>query len=164
MSTDAASSNVTDEAKRELAKTYNMEVWHLLGRSDRSPAALELMMHAAHASHRLWLDVGSPINEQRGFYVLSRVYAEAGDGVRALYYAKKCRELSDVLEDALRDFDKAYVLEAEARANAIAGNMDAASTYFVLAMAEGQNIERDKDREIFEQDLRAGNWGAFDLG
>lgn len=161
MSSDTPKDENYQNTVRDLAKRYNMEVWHLLAKTDQDPDRMHRMIDSAHASLRLWLDVGSPINEQRGLYVLSRVYAEAGDAEKALYYAENCHRLSEEIEAELRDFDKAYTLEALARANAVAGNLEEASNYFGLAMAEGQNIDRDEDREIFEQDIRAGNWGAF---
>lgn len=149
------------EATRELAKKYNAEVWRIFETPNSNPQDLERMIHAAHASYMLWQDVGSPVNEQRGLWVLSRAYAEIGDGAKALHFAGRCRVISDEYEEELRDFDKAYVLEAQARSNAISGNLNEANEFYALAMAEGQDIARPEDREIFEKDLSAGNWGSF---
>ena len=56
------------------------------------------------------------------------------------------------------DFDRAYAQECMARAYALAGNRDEAKRYIALAEKEGQAIAIEKEKYIFMNDFKGGNW------
>lgn len=54
-----------------------------------------------------------------------------------------------------------YVLEAAARANAVAGNLETAHVLKRQALAMAKEVEGDRDRQVVLADLSAGNWGEL---
>jgi hypothetical protein len=61
----------------------------------------------------------------------------------------------------MEDFDRAYALEALARANAVAGNRDEALVYRQQAHEAGDDIADEESKKYFDGDLAGGNWGAL---
>lgn len=53
------------EAQLELAKTTNGRVWKLFEKPDRTEDENDELVHAAHASAYLWLQVGTAVHWQR---------------------------------------------------------------------------------------------------
>ncbi len=149
------------EAHEHFARTLNGEVWDLLGNEQRMPEEDERMVHAAHASHYHWLHAGSAVNWQRGEWLISHVYAELGAADPALRYARLCMQWTEKQAQEMQDFDRAYALEALARANAVAGNRQEALAYRKRAAEAGQAIAEAGDRRCFQADLKAGNWGKL---
>jgi hypothetical protein len=90
--------------------------------------------------------------------MLARVYAELGVGEAALWHAGRCQELTEQYADLMEDFDRAYALEAMARANAVAGNQVEAHRYLDLAEKARQAITDDESKEFFVGDLNSGDW------
>ena len=82
------------DASKEIAVSLNGEVWSLLGKHSRTPEEDRRMIHTAHASHYQWLQTGGPVNEQRGEWLLSHVYACLGIGEAALRHAKRCAQIT----------------------------------------------------------------------
>lgn len=146
------------EAHRHFAASANGQVWGLLEKSDRSKAEDELMVYAAHASSYHWLQVGTGVHHQRAEWMIARVYAELGRGETALWHAGRCQELAEEYTDLVEDFDRAYALEAMARANAVAGNQAEARKYLELAEKAGQAIVDDDSKKFFVGDLNSGDW------
>ncbi len=146
----------------QLGRSLNDEVWALLGKSDRSKDDNRRMVHTAHASHYHWLQAGTPVNEQRGEWLISHVYAELGLANAALRHAQRCAELTETNRDQLEDFDLAYSAEALARAHAIAGHRDEAQALRERARELGDQINGPEDKKIFDGDLAAGNWAGVD--
>ena len=66
------------EAHRHFAAGLNGEVWGLLGKEERSVEEDERMVHAAHASCYHWLEIGTGLHQQRGEWLIARVYSELG--------------------------------------------------------------------------------------
>lgn len=58
----------------------------------------------------------------------------------------------------MADFDKAYAQECMARAFALAGNRIEAKRFIERAEKEGQAISNGKDKYIFMNDFKGGNW------
>ena len=146
------------EAHRHFAAKLNGEVWGLLEKADRSSADDELMIHAAHASCRHWLKVGSGLHHQRAEWLIAHVYSELGLANAALRHANRCQALTGEYADLMEDFDRAYAYEAMARANALAGNQAEALEYLQLAEAAGQVIADDQSKQFFIGDLQGGDW------
>jgi len=146
------------EAHRHFAITLNGRTWELLEKAARSEDEDQMMLHAAHASCYHWLQVGSGVNQQRGEWLIARVYTTLDRPEAALQHAKRCLALTEQYAGEMRDFDRAFAFESVARANAIAGNKDQALKYFRLAEKAGSAISDDEDREIFQQDFDGGDW------
>lgn len=146
------------EAHQHFAARANGQVWGLLEKPDRSKAEDELMVYAAHASCYHWLQAGTGLHHQRAEWMIARVYAELGRGEAALWHAKRCQGLTEQYADLMEDFDRAYALEAMARANAVAGNRAEALEYLELAEQAGQAIVDGESKKFFVGDLSSGDW------
>mgnify|MGYP006304951731 CR=1 FL=1 len=114
------------------------------------------MIRLAYASLYHWSVIGEPINEQRGEWMVSHVWAVLGRGDPALYHAEKCWKLTEEL--GLAGFDLAYAREALARANAATGNDAEALKQFEEAEKAAEKIPGDEDRKLFLADLEKGPW------
>ncbi len=146
----------------QLGASLNGEVWALLGKNDRSEDDNRRMVHTAHASHYHWLHAGTPVNEQRGEWLISHVYAELGLADAALRHAQRCTELTETNRDQLQDFDLAYSAEALARAHAVAGNRNESLELKARARELGDQINGPEDKKIFDGDFAGGNWAGVD--
>lgn len=142
----------------QFAKLANGRVWELLAKGDRTAAETREMVHAAHASMYHWLQVGTPVNEQRGEWLMARVYTEAGDPEAAVRHAERCQALTEAHLELMQDFDRAYALEGLARAYVSAGEMGKGREFRDLAQSAGEEIAEAESREIFLGDLQTGNW------
>ncbi|MCX6086075.1 MAG: hypothetical protein NTX94_06540 [Caldiserica bacterium] len=146
------------EAHEEFARQLNGEVWELLDATDRSSVNDERMLYAAWASAYHWLIAGTAVHHQRAEWLLSRVYTVLGDAPAALAHARRCMELTEKSPGEMAPFDLAYACEAIARASALAGDGHEATRYLELARESGTRIINTEDRQIFEGDLKGGDW------
>jgi hypothetical protein len=146
------------EAERFFAINYFNKIWGLLEKPDRTRDEDELMLDYAHASLAHWRAAGTPLNLQRGIWMLSRVHSVLGQSGPALAYANHCQDLTEQHDDLMQDFDKAFAFEALARAHALAGKREEAEKYLCQAEEAGNLIQDDEDRKIFQADLNDGNW------
>jgi hypothetical protein len=149
------------EAHRFFGIEFNREVWGLLGKEDRTRDDEERMVYSAFASARHWLEAGTAVNQQRAEWMISHVYAELGLGESALRHAQRCQELTTEHGGEMEDFDRAYALEALARAHAVSGNRQEAEKHLKMANRAGQAIGDPESKEYFEGDLAGGNWAGF---
>jgi len=147
-----------EDAHPYFAKQLNNKVWELLQKPDRTKSDDELMVHAAHASCYHWLSAGTGLNQQRAEWLVAHVYTVLGYKESALRHANRCLELTREFSELMMDFDKAYAQECMARAFAMAGNRDEAKKYIALAEKEGQAIAKEKEKFIFMNDFKGGNW------
>ena len=90
-------SKVTDEQKMHhyMGIEMNIQTWNLLGKEDRNEKDDARMINFAHASLYHWRKSHKykPINEQRGQWMLSHVYAVLGKSEEALSYAEETGSL-----------------------------------------------------------------------
>lgn len=149
---------LSKDAHKELGVSLNGEVWSLLETESRTPEEGRRMVHAAHASHYHWLHAGGAVNEQRGEWLLSHVYAALGIGEAALRHAKRCAEITEEHETTLKDFDLAYAVLGLARANTVLGNTDQASRLKQESRKLGDRIADREDKQIFDGDFDRGDW------
>ena len=105
------------EAQLELAKTTNGRVWELFEKPGPTEDENDELVHAAHASAYLWLQVGTAVHWQRAEWLVSRVYCVLGLPEAALRHARRCSELTTQHPNLMEDFDRAYGHECLARAN-----------------------------------------------
>ena len=153
-------SKVTDEQKMHhyMGIEMNIQTWHLLGKEDRNEKDDARMINFAHASLYHWRKSHKykPINEQRGQWMLSHVYAVLGKSEEALSYAEETSRLT--IEQDLKDFDLAYSYEALARANAVSGNKNESVKYLKKAQETGSLISNEDDKKYFISDLESPPW------
>ena len=146
------------EAHKYFGIELNQLIWALLSKQKRSPDEDELMIHSAHASHFHWLKAGSKVNEQRGEWIISRVYSVLNIPERALFHAKRCKKITEDYSDEMKDFDLAYADEVIARALACNGNFEECKKNFESAKEKGDKIDNMEEKEIFIGDLNSEPW------
>jgi hypothetical protein len=124
-----------------------------------------LMIRTAYASQHHWSQVGGVVEEQRGEWLISRVWCLQGEGSVAVRHARQAWEIGESAGwDAgvgFAPFDQPFALEALARSAACAGDVATARDYRTQAEAAGKLIDDVEEREYFLSDLAGGNW--FDL-
>ena len=132
--------------------------WALLQKKNRSKDDDEKLLYAAFASAFHWLEVGTGAHHQRAEWLISRVYYALGNATESIRHAERCAELTARHLKELADFDRAFSLEALARAHALAGDVEEAKEYYDKAKAAVDEIEREEDKKIFLDEFNAGNW------
>jgi hypothetical protein len=147
---------IDEDAHRTFGVAANNRAWELLGNEARTPEQDRELVDAAHASLWHWRHAGTLVNEQRGEWLVSHVYAVLGNGDVALAHAERCRALTE--EGALDGFDLAYSCEAMARAHAARGDVEPAGTWRERAQSVAATVADDEDRAVLEGDLAAGPW------
>ena len=147
-----------DKLHRFLGIDLNQQTWSLLNKKDRDTMNNNRMIAFSKASLYHWKlsPEFEPVNEQRGEWLISHVYAVLEKGENALIYAKKCWEITE--RENLKDLDLAYALEALARAYAALENSDKMNEYFLKAKSAGENIEKKEDLDYFLADFHAEPW------
>lgn len=147
-----------EEAHLRFAKQSHGETWEMLGKERRSQEDNLRMIRAAQTSLYHWLQVGTVLNEQRGEWLLARVYNVLGMVDLALLHAERCLRLTEANPEQMQDFDLAFAYEGIARAYALGGNPVEAKKYLQLAQVAGEAIVDPEDKEIFMGDLNGGEW------
>ena len=104
-------SKITEEQKMHhyMGIEMNIQTWNLLERENRNEQDDMRMVVFAQASLYHWRKSHKykPINEQRGQWILSHVYAVLGKSEEALSYAKETSRLT--IEQDLKDFDLGFL-------------------------------------------------------
>jgi hypothetical protein len=137
---------------RKLGISLFNRVWELIEQAERTPAEVDEMIAAAHASRYHWSRAATGVNLARGDWQCSRVYAILGRGEPALWHARRCLELVEATADA-EDWDLPFAYEALARAHAAAGHGEEAARFRRLAEQAGQTISDPDDREHLTEAL-----------
>ncbi len=146
------------QAQQDFAKSIFNGIWELLNKSDRSPQEDEEMLLRAYASLYHWKQVGGPVNFQRGYWMISRVYQALGDADGALTWAIKCQQETEDHSADLEDFDLAYAQEGLARTYAMRGEQEKARIHYQKALDLGDGIQDPEDKKIFCDDFQGGDW------
>ena len=136
-----------------MAIEMNNQTWSFLDKKDRSDQDDVRMINYAKASLYHWRksDKYSIVNEQRGQWLISHVYAILEKSDKALSYAKKTLKITE--DNNLKDFDLAYAYESMARAYSISDNQNKSKKWYKKAKNAGDLIEGDK--EYFLLDLNS---------
>ena len=149
-----------DEGKMHhyMGKQMNNQTWGLLGKTDRSEDDNEKMVFFAIASLYHWRKSSNyqPVNEQRGQWLISHVFAVLNRGDEALVHAETCMDIT--MNESLKGFDLAYAYECKARAYASLRQSDKMNKCFLNAKATGDTIKKDADRKLFFSDLYNEPW------
>ncbi len=136
----------------------NIQTWNLLGKDDRNEQDDVRMINFAKASLYHWQKSPKyePINEQRGQWMISHVYAVLGKGEDALKYAEETLRLTTAHD--FKDFDLAYAYESMARAHAALGNKNECRNFWAKAQGASENIKNAEDKKYFDGDLVSEPW------
>jgi predicted DNA-binding protein len=102
------------------------------GKKDRIPSNDEYLLLIAYASLYHWKIIGTVINLQRGYWMLSRVYQTLKQVEQALEWVLKCQEITEENSAEMEDFD--------------------------LAAELGKIIKDPEDQRGFMKDFNSGDW------
>lgn len=151
---------MSDEQKMHhcMGIEMNIQTWKLLDKKDRNEKDNARMINFANASIYHWRKSPKykPVNEQRGQWIISHVYAILGNGEEALIYAEETLRLTE--KHRFKDFDLAYAYESMARAYAASGNKIECENWWKKSRKAGNLISDNEDKKIFDGDLNSGPW------
>lgn len=141
------------EGHRHFSAACFNRSWEFLEEKNRSAFDNERMIQCAHASLWHWFEREDLDAEKRsvGYWLLARVYAEAGVGDRALHYGGLSLEEAEAGD--LAPFYLAYACEAVARGYKAAGRGVEAGTWKERAKEEAGKIADAESRGALEADL-----------
>jgi hypothetical protein len=140
-----------EEHKKFAVALFNL-TWSLLDKKDRTKEDDDKMLNAAHASHFHWMEIGTPLEFERGDWQISRVYSVLKRSEPAIYHAKRCLETCQA--NNIGDFDIAFAYEGLARAHAVAGLKSECEKYTKLAREAGEQIKAKEDKDYFFSELK----------
>jgi DNA-binding transcriptional MerR regulator len=144
-------------AHRRLGVDLFNHTWRLIEQGDRTPAEVDEMIHAAHASRWHWAraEGATTANLARGEWQCSRVYSTLGRGEPATWHARRCVDYAEAAAVAgeAEPWDVPSSYEAMARALAVAGDRTTAEEWRARARAALAAIDDPEDRQVIEQDL-----------
>lgn len=144
--------------KKLAVELFNM-TWEYLDMKNRTPDDDEKMLQLAYASTLHWREIGTPLNQARGEWMISHVNVILGRKEAGLHHAERSLEICK--ENNYGDFDLAFAYEALARAEALAGNKSECEKNYNLADDAGKLIAEEEDRKIFFDQLITGPWFGF---
>lgn len=144
---------MTIEEHKKLAIDCFNAVWDFMEKKKPSDDDICEAIRLAHVSTWHWKFAGTELNQQRGEWICSRVHSHFGFGKEALYYAKRCYNLTMKLN--LKDFDLGYGYECMARAYMVLKRENQKQKYLILAKKAAKGIEKKHDRDWFIKDLRS---------
>lgn len=136
---------------RHFSADYFNRVWDLLAKEDRSAEDDQRMLSMCHASIAHWRDRDDCGAQQLsiGYWQLSRVYAVLGKAIPARGYGELCLEASN----RLGPFYIGFAYEALARAEEVAGDLDACALQLGRARAQLEEIDDEQERQMLAADL-----------
>lgn len=141
----------------------NNRAWRILQAGAIEPSSpveeREALVYAAFASAHHWrqAETGTAANSARAEHLISRACTAAGFRHEALYHARRCLELVESEPELMEDWDRAFALEALARAEAAVELATAEATYDAAVTACAQ-IADPEDRAIVDAELRRAPW------
>lgn len=140
-----------EDAHQFFSKHCFNRAWDLIDKPHRTPEDNEQMIHLAHASIWHWSERPdcTDKNLSIGYWQLSRIYAQIGDGASAAKYAQICLEKSPK-EDP---FLLGYAHEALARAAKIQGNTAKAKEHHAEASRLAETIDDAESQKMLMNDL-----------
>ena len=152
---------LSPEVHRRLGIELFNKTWGLMDKTDRTPTEDATMLEFAHSSAYHWSFAGTVVNQQRSYWIISRVYAVLGIPEACLLFAKLCRESTESGLSEMEDFDIAFSFEALARAYALSGELKKTAEMFRSAIEAGKLIKDEEDRKIFSESLNSGVLAQF---
>lgn len=143
--------NVAVPDERALAARLFNDTWALLQKERRTPEEDDRMIHMAHASRFHWDNVGDDQNRAIGEWQTARVYSALGRGEAAMFHATRCLHYAE--RPGHDDWLLASAWEGIARAQAVAGEREAARDSRDKALALLEQIADPEDRQIVAADI-----------
>jgi hypothetical protein len=145
--------NITEDQlnHKKMGIEYFNYTWELLEKEEKTQEEIDEMIHTAHASRFHWGKLTQPINNERGEWQISRVYATLKRDEPALYHAKRCLDIC--IQNNINDFDIAFAYEAMARAYSLKQDKKNKEKFFKLAKKAGEKISDKEDKEYFFDEL-----------
>ncbi|MGE5139406.1 MAG: hypothetical protein ACM3JD_08105 [Rudaea sp.] len=144
-----------ESAHRYFSADCFNAAWDLIDKSQRTPEEDEELVRLCFASQFHWSkrpDV-TDTNRSIGYWQASRVYALLRQAENARRYGRLCFEASR--KDGVEPFYLAYACEALARAEAVAGNRNAAQDYIERARLLAEKVDDEEDRKRLLDDLNS---------
>ncbi len=141
--------NLTDE--RALAAKLFNDTWALLEKEARTPEEDDRMLHMAHASRFHWDNVGDDQHRAVGEWQCARVYSTLERGEPAVHHALRCVDYAE--RPGVDGWVVASAYEGLSRAQAVAGDQEAARDARDKALALAQGIDDAEDRDIVLADI-----------
>ncbi len=138
---------------RFYAIRFNQKVWELLAKPSLTVEEGYELIDIAHTSNHHWRFAGTEIHQQRGTYVIARVFLSLGNPEAALMYAKRCLSLTKEGMEGIADFDHAYANEIMWKCLEGLGKTEEATKYKVEARRLGDLIVDPEDKKIFDEDF-----------
>ena len=149
--------DLTPDVHRRLGIDLFNYTWTLIEKAERTPADVDEMLHATHASRYHWSKAAgaTTANLARGEWQCARVYSVLGRGEPALWHAQRCLDLVEAAEaeGVAEDWDRAGAYEALARAHATAGDRPNAERWRDRAKEAIAKVKNPLDREPIAQDI-----------
>ncbi len=146
-----------NRSHRYFAVNCFNNIWNILDKkpADRTESDIENALHLAHTSFYHWSNVEehTPENISIGYWMLSRVYSVANKGEEAVFYAKKCLDVST--ENKLSAFCNGYAYEALARALFLLNQPENGLDMLGKAETFLDLIEEKEDRSLLEEDIKS---------
>lgn len=151
-----------DPQLKKLAIEANNETWKYLSQPELKPDEKVQILASAYSSLYLWARAGGDfVNLTRAHWLISRVLCVLEQKDLAIHQSKLCGSYLELaIRDglAVKDFDKVYSVEAEARIAALMGNHAQAKSLKAKALGMAKDIVDPEDRQILEGDIRAEPW------
>ncbi|CAN5599934.1 hypothetical protein BH10BAC5_BH10BAC5_21540 [soil metagenome] len=141
------------EFHRKFAIDSFNQTWKIMEIADPTDDDIAEAIRLANVSTWHWKFAGDELNQQRGEWICSRVHAHFGFGENALYYARRCYDLT--MKHGFKDFDLGYGYECMARAYMVLKNDSGKEKYLNLAKGTVYTIKEKHDKEWFEKDLES---------
>lgn len=137
---------------RRFASQSNNRAWELVEAAARTEAETDEMLHAAHASARLWSAIGTELHAARAQLLLGIAHGLAGNGALAQRYAQAASSYFAIHE--CPDWEAAFVEAALAAAAHAVGDRAAHARHHARATQRAGVIADVEDREIFMRSFK----------
>lgn len=139
------------QSYEKLAIRCFNKTWEYIDKQDRTPEENLEMIHCAHTSRYLWGLVGTPLQFQRGEWLISKVYYLVGSGERALVHAKACHDIC--VQNNIGDFDITFAFESLANAYKLLGDQAKCDQYRKAAINSLDGIAKNEDRDYAASEI-----------
>lgn len=141
-----------DLAHRHFSADCFNNAWGLIDKPDRTPDDDQQMLLVAFASIWHWTQRPDCTDKHLsiGYWQVSRIYSLLNDADNARRYAQLCLAKTPTDDP----FCLAYAHEALARAEALAGNAEAARDQLAEAERYAASIKSEEDRQLLINDLK----------
>ncbi len=119
---------------------------------------VEEALYRTYASTYHWMQIGTPMQQGRGEYLISRMAVVIGRPELALGHADRYVEIVASHGELAEDWDRAFAVEGRSRALAANGRLDEARAAKRHAEELCASIEDPEDRKIVEGALSQEPW------